>query len=435
MDLNKRLHEIFFRFPDKFPLPFILDGATGTALMKLGMPSGACTEIYVTENPEKINQIQSTYGKSGSNAVLAPTFGANRSVMKRHYIDESRVDELNKALVAISKKSRCSCASCMDMASASSLLIGADLSPTGCFIEPYGDTPFETVVDIYKEQAKSLLEAGVDFFITETNISLAEARAAVIAIREVNHEMILNHEIVPNAEIPVFVTLTVDERGRTMSGDSLESAVITLGELGINAFGTNCSTGPEEMIKSLSSVIPYAAAMGIPVIAKPNSGVPHENEDGTQTFSLTADDMEKYIPQFFENGIFVLGGCCGTDEKYISMLRKYANAISLSEESMLRFTGNLPEIQKIAASNRELINMEEIDIDTVKFIVADDEFSDNLSECEDDFVCVDLGEDGADIFIENIAFITTPVIIRGKKSQVEKVRRVYNGKLGVIAYF
>lgn len=423
MTLSEQLHEIFYRFPENFPLPFVLDGATGTALMKLGMPAGSCTEIYVTENPEKINQIQSAYAKSGSDAVLAPTFGANRAVLKRHYINESRVDELNKTLVAISKKSRCSCSSCNSAPSDSKLLIGADLSPTGCFIEPYGDTPFETVVDIYREQVKSLLEAGVDFFMTETNISLAEARAAVIAIRELDED------------IPVFVTLTVDENGRTMSGDSLECAVLTLGELGINAFGTNCSTGPEEMIKSLSKAVPYAAAMGIPVIAKPNSGIPHENGDGTQTFSLTSDDMEKYIPQFFENGIFVLGGCCGTDEKYISILRKYCDSLKLSEDILEKLKNGIPDIDRLAASNREIIDISEIDIGSVQFITADDEFSDNLSECEDDFICVDLESDGADVFLENIAYINTPVIIRGGKSQVEKVKRVYNGKLGVIAYF
>lgn len=420
LDLNKRLHEIFFRFPENFPLPFVLDGATGTALMKLGMPSGACIEIFITEHPEKINQIQNAYVKCGANAILAPTFGANRAVMKRHHIAEGEVDPLNKALVSISKKSRCLCASCSDPSLKSDILIGADLSPTGYFIEPFGETRFESVVDIYREQAKSLMEAGVDFFITETNISLQEARAAVIAIRELD------------ADIPVFVTLSVDERGRTMSGDSLEAAVLALGSLRVNAFGTNCSTGPAEMIKVLAPVVKYAAAMGIPVIAKPNAGVPRKDENGNETFSLTSKDMEKFIPEFFGCGIFILGGCCGTDEEYIASLRKYADSLELSESNIAAAIKNLPVIENLASNNRTIVSIENIDLSAAEFIMADDDFYDNISECEDDFVCIDLGVSGADIFLENIAYITLPVVIRGEKSQIDKVSRVYNGNFHAV---
>jgi len=414
MNINGRLHALFPRFPAFFSLPFILDGSTGQALMKLGMPAGACTELYVMENPDKIAKIQSAYAKSGANAVFAPTFGANSAVLKRHYVDEGRVDEINKALVSISKKARCSCGSCLGDVSDSGLKIGADLSPTGLFIEPYGDTPFETVVDIYREQARAVLEAGVDFFITETNISLAEARAAVIAVRELD------------GEIPVFVTLTVDKNGRTISGDSLAAAVLALGELGINAIGANCSTGPDEMIKALTPIVPLAAALGIPVIAKPNAGMPTQNEDGSQSFSLSADDLEQYIPEFFANGIFVLGGCCGTDDKYIAKLRKHADALAdIADIAIV-------DADSLIATNRDVVDISDADLDATAFICADDELTDNVMDCEEDFVCIDLGSDGAEYFTEAAPFLTMPVILKGEESQVDKIRRTYNGKIKFI---
>jgi Methionine synthase I (cobalamin-dependent), methyltransferase domain len=418
MNMNDRLHQLFPKFPADFPLPFILDGSTGSALMKLGMPAGACTELYVMENPDKIAKIQSAYAKSGANAVFAPTFGANSAVLKRHYVDVSRVEEINKALVSISKKARCSCGNCAGGESQNvgkhDLKIGADISPTGLFIEPYGDTPFETVVDIYREQAQAILESGVDFFITETNISLAEARAAVIAVRELS------------VTIPVFVTLTVDKNGRTMSGDSLTSAVLALSELGINAIGANCSTGPDEMIKALAPVVPYAASLGIPVIAKPNAGMPTQNEDGTQSFSLTADDMEQYIPEFFANGIFVLGGCCGTDDKYIAKLRQHADAAAdIAEIAHVN-------VDAMIATNRDVVDISDVDIAECEFIAADDELTDNVMECEDDFICIDLGADGAGYFIEAAPFMTIPVIAKGEKSQTDKIKRTYNGKIKFI---
>jgi len=241
----------------------ILDGATGTALMKAGMPRGCCTEKWVSENPDVLINIQKKYVASGSDAVYAPTFGANRAVLHRHGF-KTDVKALNSSLLGLAKKS-------------GAAVCAADLSPTGCFIEPLGETPFEEVVDIYAEQAAALKNA--DYYAVETSISLNEVRAAVLGIRSVSDK-------------PIFVTLTVEASGMTMSGDSLLAALLTLAPMGISAFGANCSTGPAEMLEVLKPLLPYSVALGIPLIAKPNAGMPHQLPDGSTEFDLCAADFE-----------------------------------------------------------------------------------------------------------------------------------------------
>jgi len=231
----KDLHELYPNFPAEFPLPFILDGATGTALMKRGMPSGACTEEWVLENPDALREVQRGYRENGSDAVYAPTFGANAPTLSRHKIKEN-VAELNKRLAALSVEP--------------GRLTGGDLSPTGLFIEPYGDTPFDDVVDIYAEQAKGLCEAGVDFFIAETMINLNELRAAVMGVRSVSDK-------------PIFATLTVDERGRTMSGDSLEAAFVVLAGLASPADNEDHGDRIDLVVNERCERIDYVALAGV----------------------------------------------------------------------------------------------------------------------------------------------------------------------------
>ena len=400
---NRHLHEIFYRFPKEFPLPFVLDGATGTYLMKLGMPKGVCTETFVLSHPELIGIIQDKYRDNGSDAVYAPTFGANKNVMGRHGIEMS-VDEINSLLVEISMLAN----------EKKPILIAGDMSPTGCLIEPFGETPFEEVVDIYREQAQALSNAGVDFFIIETSINLCEVRAAVTAIREVS-------------ELPIFVTLTVAENGKTMSGDTLLAALVTLADLGINAFGNNCSTGPDKMLESLKPIVPYAAAFGIPLIAKPNAGMPVEMPDGTTHFPLEADEFGKYAMTFLESGIFVLGGCCGTDECHIAEVRHAADEFVLDENPS--WLENLPDVSSLVSTNRIV---ETVCTDGAVYIDADDEFADSMAEREDEgdeVLFVNVPEGGAEIIKENLAFINLPLVLRGNPDEIQEITRIFNGRI------
>ncbi|MDD4737176.1 MAG: homocysteine S-methyltransferase family protein, partial [Kiritimatiellae bacterium] len=239
----------------------LLDGATGTQLEIRGMPQGVCPESWVLDHPESILDLQSAYRSAGSHVVYAPTFGANRVKLAEFGL-EGRLNEINQHLVALSRK-----------AFGDGWVFG-DLAPTGRLTEPFGPIPFEETVDVYREQARALLAGGVDGFVIETMMDIQEARAALLAVREV-------------CDFPVMVSMTFDANGRTLTGTDPLSALITLQALGADAFGCNCSTGPAQMLEVIRHIKPYAV---IPLLAKPNAGMPRLVE-GKTVFDMGAQEF------------------------------------------------------------------------------------------------------------------------------------------------
>ena len=203
--------------------PIILDGATGTNLMEAGMPIGVCPEAWVMEHPDVILDLQRRYVEAGTHIVYAPTFTGNRIKLEEYGL-ENRLEEINRTLVKLSKQ-----------AVDGKALVAGDMTMTGQQLFPMGELMFEELVEVYKEQARILADAGADLFVVETMMSLQECRAAVLAIREV-------------CDLPVMVTLTYNEDGRTLFGTPPETAVVVLQSLGVDAIGVNCSTGPMERV-------------------------------------------------------------------------------------------------------------------------------------------------------------------------------------------
>ena len=288
---------------DNIPLslPLLLDGATGSELLKRGMPAGACTEQWVLEHPEVLVELQREYVAAGSNVILAPTFGANAVKLEEHGLS-GKVDEYNRRLVALSRQ-----------AAGGKALVGGDMAPTGKFIEPFGDYTFEMLVAVYTEQALALELAGVDLFVVETTMTMPEARAAVLAIRSVSDK-------------PVFVTFTCDENGRTLSGTDVLAALIVMQGMGVSAFGLNCSSGPDGMLEQLRRLTPYAQ---VPLIAKPNAGLPHM-EDGSTVYDCPPEEFASYAKAMAEAGVRIFGGCCGTTPEHIAALKAAVAAVDFA---------------------------------------------------------------------------------------------------------
>ncbi|MBR6074720.1 MAG: homocysteine S-methyltransferase family protein [Victivallales bacterium] len=272
-----------------------LDGATGTELAKLGMPHGVCPEAWVIEHPDSIATIQKNYEAAGSDIVYACTFGANPIKLANYGFEKDTV-AMNRRLAEISK------------AAMTKALVFGDISSTGRFIEPFDDDamPFEEAVNVYKEQVRGLLEGGVDGFAIETMMDIQETRAALIAVRELD------------ADIPVIVTMTFEQNGRTLTGNSPISSLITLQALGATAFGCNCSTGPEHMVEIIKAMKPYAR---IPLVAKPNAGMPKLEGEKT-VYDLTVDDFAPQLKTLVDAGASIVGGCCGTSPAYIAAASK-----------------------------------------------------------------------------------------------------------------
>jgi 5-methyltetrahydrofolate--homocysteine methyltransferase len=270
----------------------VLDGATGTELQKRGMPSGACPELWCLDNIQLIEEIHSEYRRAGADVVYSATFGANRIKLSQYGISDVRGtnrDLARAARRAVGKRG----------------LVAGDMGATGRFVEPFGDLAFEEAVEIFREQAQGLAEGGVDLFVIETMLDIQEARAALIAVKEVTDTF-------------TMVTMTYENDGRTLNGTDPVTALITLQSLGADAVGCNCSTGPEEMIKLIDDMKPYST---VPLVAKPNAGIP-ELVGNTTVFTMKPLEFSFFGKEFASKGVNLIGGCCGTTPEHIEKLKE-----------------------------------------------------------------------------------------------------------------
>lgn len=272
--------------------PVYLDGATGSNLMKRGMPGGVCPEQWIMEHPQVLLGLQKEYVEAGAQIIYAPTFTANRVKLAEYGLAD-RIGEVNRRLVAISKE-----------AAGERALVAGDVTMTGQQLKPVGPLDFEELVTIYKEQIQYLAGAGADLLVIETMMSLQETRAALIAAKE-------------TCSLPVMATLTFEPDGRTLFGTDAKTAAAVLQSLGADAVGANCSTGPDKMRAIIEEM---AAVSEIPLIAKPNAGLPALDAHGVTVYDMPAAEFAEEMRGVVEAGAAILGGCCGTTPEYIAAL-------------------------------------------------------------------------------------------------------------------
>ena len=275
-----------------------LDDATGSNLVKAGMPSGVCPEQWILEHQDVMLQLQKDYVQAGTNILYAPTFTANRVKLAEYHL-EKNMTSMIRDLVAISKKAA-------ESTPGHPVYVAGDLTMTGEQLKPMGKMELETLIDIYKEQILCLVDAGADLLVVETMMSLAETRAALIAAKEV-------------CDLPVIATLTFEADGRTLFGTDAKTAAIVLESLGASAIGANCSTGPAQMESIISEMVSHTR---IPVIAKPNAGLPFLDENGTTCYNMEAEEFAEEMEVLVNAGATILGGCCGTTPEFIRQIHE-----------------------------------------------------------------------------------------------------------------
>ncbi|EJW96582.1 protein containing Homocysteine S-methyltransferase domain protein, partial [gut metagenome] len=200
----------------------LLDGATGSNLMTLGMPRGVCTELWIMEHKELMIDLQKAYIKAGSQLIYAPTFGANPLTLSDYGL-EDRLEEINHTLVSYSKE-----------AADGKALVAGDLTTTGKYITVDGPYTYEAAFQNYRAQISALSKAGVDCLIAETMISIEESLAAVDAALSV-------------CSLPILCTMTVEADGSIFGGGNAVEAAIALESAGASAVGINCSVGPDQL--------------------------------------------------------------------------------------------------------------------------------------------------------------------------------------------
>jgi 5-methyltetrahydrofolate--homocysteine methyltransferase len=273
-----------------------------------------------------------------------------------------------------------------------------------------GDMDFETMFSVYQEQATALEDAGVDLFVIETTMTLPEARAALLAIRSVSTR-------------PIYVTFTVDERGRTLTGTDVQAALVTMEAMGASAFGLNCSTGADAMLPQLARLTEHA---GIPLIAKPNAGLP-ETVDGQTVYRCTPEEFASHVSALAQCGVRVFGGCCGTTPEHIAQLHQIVQAQSAE---------SWPEPEQpfevAVATEKDAYFLEDIDADDCVDITCSEDLLDDLLDAEEEeetFLKLHLsGAEDLDTFAECQYAVRKPLILDVETlEELEQALRLYQG--------
>lgn len=285
------------------------DGAIGTILQNKGLKLGENPEIFNIEYNSVIEDIHKDYIKSGSNIITTNTFGANELKLQS---TPYTVEEIIESAINIAKKARLN----------KDVRIALDIGPIGELLEPMGTLEFNRAYEIFKRQIVQGVKSGADLILIETMTDLYEAKAAVLAAKE-------------NSSLPIFCTMSFENNGRTFTGCTLESMVLTLEGLGVSALGINCSLGPKELeplVKKLTSI------SSTPIILQPNAGLP-QIINGKTTYNIDIKEYGYYMEKFFHMGVSILGGCCGTTPMYIKEITSRLYKKVLPKRNIQPLTG------------------------------------------------------------------------------------------------
>lgn len=278
-----------------------LDGGMGTLLQAQGLTNGELPERWNITHPEIIKKIHCDYYNSGSNIVNANTFGAN--VLK---FDETELDDIIKSAVKNAKNAR------YESTGKQEKWIALDIGPTGRMLAPYGDFDFEEAVETFAKTIRLGVKYGVDLIFIETMNDSYETKAALLAAKE-------------NSDLPVFVSNAYSDDGKLMTGANPEAMVAMLEGMGADAIGVNCSLGPKALKNVVREYLKYSS---IPVILKPNAGLP-KSVNGKTVFDVDADEFSEDVNQLIKEGVRIAGGCCGTTPEYIAEL------VNLSKDTVI----------------------------------------------------------------------------------------------------
>ena len=302
-----------------------LDGAMGSLMQSRAEEAGldgigTVPEILGITHPELIRGIHRDYVDAGADIVLACTFGANRYKLEGHtpYTQEEIVT-----------------AALENVRASGARYAALDIGPIGSLVGELGDVSEDEAYSIFSELAKAGEKAGADLVVIETMTDIAEARIALMAANE-------------NTSLPVMVSMTFEENGRTLTGTPPEVCGIILESLGADIVGTNCSTGPVQMLENAKKLI---GAVSVPVAVQPNAGLP-VLRDGETAYDVDAGTFSDVMKDFAAEGAAILGGCCGSTPEYIRLTREKTGQLPYrSEEAQMVFPGMARSSRPSAAAS------------------------------------------------------------------------------------
>ena len=267
----------------------VFDGGFGTMLQSTGVHTGHNPERLNISKPDTIRSIHRAYAEAGADILTTNTFGASR-----HKLGEDPAPFVS-AGVRLAKEA----------ALPYGAAVALDVGPLGGLMEPFGDQTFEDTYESYQEIVMAGAVAGADLILIETMSDLLETKAALLAAKD-------------HTDLPVFVTMTFGEDGKTFIGVDPSAAAVTLTSLGADAIGVNCSLGPDKLMPIVETIL---ASTHLPVIVQPNAGIPHL-EHGNAVFDVSPDEFSVWMQRFLDAGVSIVGGCCGTTPEHITSIRK-----------------------------------------------------------------------------------------------------------------
>ena len=272
--------------------PLLLDGATGSNLLKAGMPRGCCTEQWVLDNPEALLTLQRAYAEAGSKVLYAPTFQAQPIALERVGL-ASQTEKVNETLVHISKQV------------SPDILVAGDLTTLAVYTDSFDPENFDLLVENYRRQIKGLIQGGADLLVGETLMYPQEAEAILTAAE------------LEGAGCCMY-SFTMQSDGSLFSGMDAIPILKELEESGAAAVGFNC-VAADDLTAGLVSKL--RRSIKAPILCKPNAGVPVIGEDMLPHYPMSPDEFASIMADCKAMGAQILGGCCGTDPSFIKAIK------------------------------------------------------------------------------------------------------------------
>ena len=359
----------------------VFDGAMGTMIQRHGLKPGQPPEIFNMLYPELIEGIHKEYIQAGADVITTNTLGANELKLKD---TGYTVEQVVTRAVELARKA------------AGNKWVALDIGPIGQFMEPMGTLSFDRVYQMYARQVRAGAQAGADLILIETIGDLYEAKAAVLAAKE-------------NSSLPVVCTLTFERNGRTLMGTDPLTAVVVLESLGVDALGANCSLGPEELLPIVKQILAYAS---VPVLVQPNAGLP-KIVNGQTVYPAKPDVFQRYTSIMIQQGVRLVGCCCGTTPDYIKAVRK-------TVDDLAPVYAPVDKLTAVSSGSRTVVLGDGIKIiggrinarlnEDIAHAIKSSSFGDLVSEA------IDQRSQGADILAVNVQL---PDITEGKMHERE----------------
>lgn len=377
--------------------PIFMDGESTTWLKQEGWNGKGCQADWLLRNPQALDHILQHYQEQGTSVVLAPTLEVNQVQLAKYGLER----DLETIAVRLVQQTRAS--------ASNQVLVGGGLTSLGLQLHPAGEHTLEEIYDIYSRSVKALLKGGVDFFAVERVQTMAEARMALLAVKE-------------HCDKPVFLSMSVDDEGDTLEDVNILAALVTLQSMGASAFGLSCCPA-DETLEHLEKLLPYT---NIPLYARPDAEI---RPDGEHTIPLTPEMYAGYMKKLAEMGVRYLGGGRGAGWEYLKATREALEGQVFHEPDYI----GEPDIY-IAATEKDYFFLDST-VDISKPIQCSEDMSDEILALEEDehtfVINVEVMEtDDVDFLAQNYYMFNAPLCIETPNiALLEAVARMYNGRL------